>query len=299
MPRTADDRGFPYYPSFLDLRHKRVVVVGAGIVATDKVRGLLPCGPEPLIVIAPEASAFVQRSAAKGSLTWLRRPYEVGDLAGADYCFAATNDRSLNAAVAAEARQRRVPVLAVDDVPNCDFIAASLVRRGDLILAISTGGRSPAFARWVRERFDREVPRHWDALLDVVATARQQLGADRARVTPQDWLETIDPDLEKLVETGETGSALQVLLKSLRSRAKIGPVTPIIVSNHPDCVVGPAVFPLPEGEGIDLVCYSAESPKFRSNTYDHRPRGSRLARRGRTGRSGAPDSAGFAPTSGS
>src|SRR5436309_2021220 len=179
MPRTDDDRRYPYYPAFLDLRRKRVVVVGAGVVATDKVRGLLPCGPEPLVVIAPDASAFVRKAADAGRLTWLPRPYQDGDLAGADLCFAATHDRTINAIVAREARRRSIPVLAVDDVPNCDFIAASLVKRGDLIVAISTGGRSPAFARWVRERFDRDIPAHWDRLLDVVATARERLGAHR------------------------------------------------------------------------------------------------------------------------
>jgi uroporphyrin-III C-methyltransferase/precorrin-2 dehydrogenase/sirohydrochlorin ferrochelatase len=215
MPRTDDDRGFPYYPAFLDLRRKRVVVVGAGVIATGKVDGLLPCGPDPLIVIAPEASTFVKTAAREGRLTWIERDYADGDLAGADVCFAATDDRALNAAVAAEARRRHIPVLAVDDIPNCDFIAPSIVTRGDLIIAMSTGGRSPAFARWVRERFDRQVPRHWGDLLDVVATARERLGSARASVTPEQWLAAIDKDLERQVQQGDKAGALNVLLDRL------------------------------------------------------------------------------------
>jgi uroporphyrin-III C-methyltransferase/precorrin-2 dehydrogenase/sirohydrochlorin ferrochelatase len=215
MPRSDDDRRFPYYPAFLDLRHKRAVVVGGGIVATGKVRGLLPCGPEPLIVIAPEVSAFVERVAREARLTWIQRQYEDGDLAGADICFAATDDRALNAVVAVEARRRRIPVLAVDDIPNCDFIAPSIVTRGDLIIATSTGGRSPAFARWVRERFDRDVPKHWGDLLDVVATAREQLGAARAGVTPEQWLSAIDEVLERQVQRGDKDAALRTLLERL------------------------------------------------------------------------------------
>src|SRR5919197_4987032 len=119
---------FQYYPAFLDLRRRRVVVVGGGEVATGKVRGLLPCGPEPLVVIAPEASTFIRGQAAAGRLEWHARPYQDGDLAGAYVAFAATDDRALNATVARDARQRGVPVLAVDDVPNCDFIAPAIVK---------------------------------------------------------------------------------------------------------------------------------------------------------------------------
>src|SRR5947209_9047061 len=127
MPRTDADRGFPYYPAFLDLRHKRVVVVGGGAIATGKVRGVLPGGPGPLVVIAPSVSRTIRRAAEANRLIWLARPYAAGDLAEADYAFAATDDRALNATVAEEARQRGIPVLAVDDVPNCDFIAPAVV----------------------------------------------------------------------------------------------------------------------------------------------------------------------------
>jgi uroporphyrin-III C-methyltransferase len=215
MPRTDQDRRFPYYPAFLDLRHKRVVVVGAGVIATGKVRGLLPCGPEPLVVVAPEASKFVEQAARAQRLVWVRRPYQDGDLADADVCFAATDDRMLNARVAEEARRRRIPVLAVDDVPNCDFIAPSIVTRGDLIVATSTGGRSPAFARWVRERFDELIPPHWGDLLDVVATARERLGPERAHVPPDQWLAAIDDRLEHQVQSGDKAGALELLLERL------------------------------------------------------------------------------------
>src|ERR1700738_3444601 len=148
MARTlAADRGVPYFATFLDLLHKRVVVVGGGKVATTKVRALLPCRPAPLVVVAPRASAFIRRAAEAGELEWLTREYAPGDLSGASLAFGATDDRALNARVAADARTLGVPVLAVDDVPNCDFIAPALVRRGDVTVAISTGGRTPALAR--------------------------------------------------------------------------------------------------------------------------------------------------------
>src|SRR5262245_50222243 len=113
MARAAADHGVRYFPAFLDLVRKRVVVVGGGHVATVKVRALLPCHPEPLIVIAPHASAFIR--GARG-LQWLARTWHPSDLEGADLVFAATDDRAVNAEVASEARRRGIQVLAVDDV---------------------------------------------------------------------------------------------------------------------------------------------------------------------------------------
>ena len=98
MARTlAADRGVPYFATFLDLLHKRVVVVGGGKVATTKVRALLPCRPAPLIVVAPRASAFIRRAAELGDLEWRQRDYAADDLARAALAFGATDDRGLNA----------------------------------------------------------------------------------------------------------------------------------------------------------------------------------------------------------
>src|SRR5579859_2878173 len=177
MARTRPaQRGVPYFPAFLDLLQKRVVVVGGGAVASAKVRALLPCQPRPLLVIAPQASADIRQACARGQLRWLQRTYLTTDLDAAHLVFAATNDRALNARVARDARQRGIPVLAVDDVPNCDFIAPALVRRGDVTIAISTNGRSPAMARRTRERLERALPRTWGQLLEVAAIVREQLG---------------------------------------------------------------------------------------------------------------------------
>src|SRR6266567_2847860 len=192
MARTlAADRGVPYFATFLDLLHKRVVVVGGGKVATTKVRALLPCRPQPLIVVAPRASAFIRRAA------------DAGDLAQATLAFGATNDRALNARVAGDARALGVPVLAVDDVPNCDFIAPALVRRGDVTVAISTGGRSPAMARRTRERLERALPGSWGDVLEVAAAARARLGATRQLIDADRWQTALDGEVERLAQAGE------------------------------------------------------------------------------------------------
>jgi siroheme synthase-like protein len=159
----------------------------------------------------------VRRTAAD-RLVWHTRPYTAGDLVGVSLTFAATDDRSVNAQVAFDARQTGSLVLAVDDVPRCDFIAPALVRRGDLVIAISTNARSPAVARRVREWLDEHVPAYWSTLLEVAGDARRHL---RARVAPDDWQRALAGLECRLAESpGELPSATQLeadLLRDLQS----------------------------------------------------------------------------------
>jgi uroporphyrin-III C-methyltransferase / precorrin-2 dehydrogenase / sirohydrochlorin ferrochelatase len=216
MTRSSSaDRGVPYFAAFLDLVRKKVVVVGGGKVATTKVRALLPCRPEPLVVVAPEVSAFIRRAAEAGQLEWRQRMYAADDLHDAALAFGATDVRSLNARVAADARQLGVAVLAVDDVPNCDFIAPALVRRGDVTVAISTGGRSPAMARRTRERLERVLPASWGDLLEVAAAARERLGATRPLIDADRWQTALDGEVERLAEAGALDAATDLLLTRL------------------------------------------------------------------------------------
>jgi len=215
MVRSDADRQYDYYPAFLDLVRKRVVVVGGGEIATGKVRGLLPCGVDPLVVIAPEVSPLIAEHAAQGRLQWHARPYEHGDLAGADLAFAATDDRAANATVAREARERGIPVLAVDDIPNCDFIAPAIVKRDHLTVAISTNGHSPALASHLRRTLEAIVSPQWGDLLAVAAEVRRRLGPDRARVSPAEWQAALDDEVKRLVWAGELESATELLFARL------------------------------------------------------------------------------------
>ena len=186
MPRSQPaDRGVAYFAAFLDLLHKKVVVVGGGRVASTKVRSLLPCQPEPLVVVAPRASHAHPARRRAGQLTWHQRDYAPEDLAGASLAFGATDDRQLNARVAADARRLGIPVLAVDDVPNCDFIAPAIVRRGDVTVADLDRRPQPGHGSPHARAPRAALPPFWGDLLDVAADARERLGGyalgDRAR----------------------------------------------------------------------------------------------------------------------
>src|SRR5438094_1824414 len=216
MTRTSvADRSVPYFAAFLDLVRRKVVVVGGGNVATTKVRALLPCQPAPLVVVAPEVSAFIRRAADAGQLDWCQRDYAAHDLHGATLAFAATDDRVFNSRVAADARRLGVAVLAVDDVPNCDFIAPALVRRGDVTVAISTGGRSPAMARRTRELLERALPGSWGDVLEVAAAARARLGATRQLIDADRWQTALDGEVERLAQAGALEEATDLLVTKL------------------------------------------------------------------------------------
>ncbi|OLC89074.1 MAG: precorrin-2 dehydrogenase, partial [Gemmatimonadetes bacterium 13_1_40CM_3_66_12] len=156
-----------FYPAFLDLRGRRAVVVGGGAVAEQKVTGLLDAGAR-VTVVGPIVSPLLAKLAIAGSITLAPRPYRPGDLAGAFLAIAATDDRAVNRAVWAEAEARGVLLNAVDDPPHCSFIAPAIHRAGDVAIAVSTAGKSPALAVRLRERIGRLVGPEYGTLLGLL-----------------------------------------------------------------------------------------------------------------------------------
>jgi precorrin-2 dehydrogenase / sirohydrochlorin ferrochelatase len=142
-----------YYPIFVEMQGRPVLLVGGGRVALEKVGKLVAAGAR-VTVIAPalidEVHAFVENNHAE----WHPRPFAPGDTAGFDMVMVATDDGAVNKAVADEARAAGIWVNAADDLHNCDFILPSLAARGHIAIAISTGGTSPALARWLRSRME-------------------------------------------------------------------------------------------------------------------------------------------------
>ncbi|HMF54326.1 MAG TPA: bifunctional precorrin-2 dehydrogenase/sirohydrochlorin ferrochelatase [Edaphobacter sp.] len=145
------------FPIFLKLTGRSCIVIGAGHLAESKIASLREADAR-VTVIAPAASDAIAEQAAAGELNLHRRPYQPGDLAGAFLVVAATNDPAVNRAVFAEATATGVLCNAVDDPPFCDFYFPSVVRRGDLQLAISTAGNSPALAQQLRKELNEQLP---------------------------------------------------------------------------------------------------------------------------------------------
>ena len=136
----------PFYIACLKLTGRRCVVVGGGEIGLEKIEGLLACDGR-VVLIAPEAEPELQRLAREGSIEWIRREYEPGDLEATFIAIAATNDTDVNIAVYNDAEQRAMLVNVVDVPPLCNFILPAIVRTGPLAIAISTAGASPALAK--------------------------------------------------------------------------------------------------------------------------------------------------------
>ncbi len=156
----------------LDLRGRKVVVVGGGRVAERKVESLLACGAA-VTVIAPKLTCKLQELAADGGITHEAREYRRGDIAGAALAFVAVDHPDVSASATDEAREAGVPVNVVDRPEMCSFILPSVLRRGRLTIAVSTGGASPAWARKIRERLEDDFGEEYALLLDTIAPARQ------------------------------------------------------------------------------------------------------------------------------
>lgn len=163
-----------YYPVFLNVTARRCVVVGGGEVAARKVESLIDAGAE-VTVVSPSAAGSIASLAATGRIQWVRRPYSSGDIVGAFLAYAATDDDELHAAIAADAKDAGVPLNVVDRPQWCDFIVPSIARRGDLVVAVSTSGRSPAMARRIRQDIETMLTAEYEAAIELFDRLRRHL----------------------------------------------------------------------------------------------------------------------------
>ena len=186
-------------PIFLKLEGRPGLLVGAGNVALEKITSLLITGVR-LRVIAPEAKAEVRQLAGEGKLEWVQRRFEPADLDGNFVVIAATDDPEVNATVYRESVQRGILVNSVDDPPHCDFYFGSVVRRGDLQIAISTAGESPAVAQRLRREID------------------EQLAADLGP-----WLKHLGRFRREILATHPAGEERKALLHRLAERSFFEP----------------------------------------------------------------------------
>ena len=167
-----------YYPAFLDLRDRRCLVVGGGAVAERKVEALRDAGAR-VVVVSPTLTAALDALAAAGSIEHRARRFRRHDTRGCALVVAATGVGTVDDAVAAAARRVRALVNVVDRPAACDFILPSVLRRGDLQIAVSTGGKSPALAREIRRRLEAEIGDDYGELVASVGRARARLRTRR------------------------------------------------------------------------------------------------------------------------
>ena len=181
------------YPVMLELAGRRCVVIGAQAIREGKVEGLLAGGADDVLVLEPTLD---DRFDGVAGVVVQRRAWRPGDLDGAFLVVASSDEAATRAAIAREARAGGSLVNVVDDIPRCDWAAPAVIRRGDLVLAIGTGGVSPAVARQVRERLQSEFGAEWAEVLRIVGEVRRETlpSLPDLRERAQRWQKALDLD---------------------------------------------------------------------------------------------------------
>jgi siroheme synthase-like protein len=213
---TTTRRSLLGYPVNLLVSGRRCVVVGAGRVAARKVDGLLAAGAD-VHVVAPRLHAEVQAWRDEGRVTVAERAFEPADLDGAWLATAATDDPAANHAVFEAGEARGVWVNAADDPDNCSFTLMSVIRRGDLVVTVGTGGRSPALAAWLKERINAELGPEYETLVELLSDAREAMRADGRSTEDADWKRALDSGMLDLVRAGRVDDAKELLRSCLSS----------------------------------------------------------------------------------
>ncbi len=163
-----------FYPLFLRLDNKPVLVVGGGRVAERKVKSLLRCGAR-VFIVSRELTSGLKRLLHEGRLTFVGKDFSPEALDNKLLVIVSTDDMEFNTHVARLAKQKGIMVNVVDYPSECDFILPSVIRRGDLVIAISTSGKSPAFSKAMRKRLESLYGREYGIFLDIIAALRSLL----------------------------------------------------------------------------------------------------------------------------
>jgi precorrin-2 dehydrogenase/sirohydrochlorin ferrochelatase len=203
-----------YYPINLNLNGKKCVIIGGGEVAERKAGTILSAGGE-VFVISPNLTAELLAMAEKGMLVWQKRIYQTGDMNIEDFFAAvcATDNAEVNLSAAQEAKQKKILVDMADNMPMSDFTVPAHVRRGDLIIAVSTGGKSPAFAREIRKEISAAYGEEYGTYLELIAKMRSEM--KNALPEPKDretfWRHGLDREALSLLREGKTDEAKEKL----------------------------------------------------------------------------------------
>lgn len=201
--------GMVYYPVYLNLVGRRCVVIGGGTIAQGKVQGLLEAEAQ-VVVVAPTLTRQLHDWLTAGRFTYIERTYQPGDLAGAFLAISATDDHAVNQQVWQEATERNIPANVVDDPPRCNFIAPSILRKGDLAVAVSTGGKAPVLAVRLREQIEKMVGNEHARFLELAGTLREPLAKRYPSFEQRKalWYQLVDSDVLQLLHDGDEDAAI-------------------------------------------------------------------------------------------
>jgi siroheme synthase-like protein len=207
-----------YYPIFLEMKDRRCVVIGGGAVAERRVEGLVAVGAN-VTVISPAITEGLRDLLTQGAIRHVAREYRAGDRAGYDLVFVATDNSEINAAVSSEARSLRIWVNSADDPDHCDFILPAVIRRGDLAVAVSTAGVSPAVTRAIREELDEYFHADYARFVQIAGEVRKELREKSVSPGAGAWNRALQGDYRRLIKEGKSVQAKELLLETLGAKS--------------------------------------------------------------------------------
>lgn len=199
-----------YYPVYMQLRGQPCMVIGGGKIAEGKVGGLLEADAR-VTVVSPNLTPRLHELAKQGQITYISRSYQPGDLSGAFLVICATDRSEINHQVWEEASANRQLVNVVDDTPHCNFIAPAILRKGDLTIAISTGGKAPALAVRLKEQFQKEIGPENERFLELAGQLREPLAHHIPDFETRKslWYDLVDSDVLDLLACGDEPAAVE------------------------------------------------------------------------------------------
>jgi precorrin-2 dehydrogenase/sirohydrochlorin ferrochelatase len=206
----------PYYPVFLDLNGQKVLVVGGGEVAERKVKSFLLYGCE-ISIISPHLTAYLKELVVKKRIHHIPHESLNTFLDDAFMVIAATDDSTLNSQIASQSKERGILVNVVDEPSNCNFIMPSVIKRGDLQIAISTAGKSPALAKKIRKEMDSMFGQEYASFVELLGLLRSQL-LSKQRPSSQNktmFQQLVDSNLLELIREENWDSVKSTLISLL------------------------------------------------------------------------------------
>jgi len=211
-----------YYPIHLDIKNRNCLVVGGGAVGTRKVNTLLECGAG-VTVVSPNPAPQLTKLASEGAIRLIRRAYRSADLDGAFLVIGATDDESLNQQISNDAALTHTLCNIADRPEVCNFILPSIIQRGDLVITISTSGKSPALAKQLRQKLQTQFGKEYAEFLLLMGAIRKKLlsRAHEPEAHKTLFNQLIDSDLIQLMQAGKTEEINSLLYKILGEGYKI------------------------------------------------------------------------------
>ena len=205
-----------YYPVHLDIQNRNCLVVGGGAVGTRKVATLLDCGAN-VMVISPVVSHQLRDFAKSGLIKLRQRPYQSGDLDGMFLVIGATDDEGLNRRISSDAEHRNTLCNIADRPEVCNFILPSIVQRDDLVITISTSGKSPALAKKLRKTLEKQFGKEYGISLKLMGAIRKKLlsQAHQPEAHKPLFEKLLAADLIALIREGKTAEIDALLFEIL------------------------------------------------------------------------------------